>query len=145
MALDLTGIINENEYYTDHYLREILEGDLKDLFSQWRTQAEEEDRPSPDQALRALAQRYFSTKASLERIRTLPELLEAQRPFVEELLSALGYAIHPATRMGQSDVALPILGEITKPSGAPRLWILEAATSVLEPEDPLQQEVLKER
>ena len=145
MALDLTGIINENEYYTDHYLREILESDLKDLFSQWRAQSEAEDRPSPDQALRALTQPYFSAKASLERMRTLPELLEVQRPFLEELLSALGYAIHPATRMGQSEVAIPILGEITKPSGAPRLWILEAATSVLEPEDPLQQEVLKEQ
>lgn len=145
MALDLTGIINENEYYTDHYLREILEGDLKNLFSQWRTQAEEEGRTPPDQALRALTQTYFSTKASLERIRTLPELLKAQAPFLGELLEALGYEAHPAVRIGESDVPVPIVGEITKPGGGPRLWILETATSVLDPEDPLEQTIQKEQ
>ena len=145
MALDLTGIINENEYYTDHYLREILEGDLKDLFSQWRQQAEEDDQTPPDQALRALTQSYFSTKASLERLRSLPELLEAQSPFLGELLEALGYSAHPAVRIGESEEAIPILGEVAKPGGGPRLWILETATSVLGPEDPLEQTILKEQ
>ena len=35
MALDLTGITNENEFYTHHYLAAILEGDLKPLFEGW--------------------------------------------------------------------------------------------------------------
>jgi len=143
MALDLTGIINENEYYTDHYLREILEGDLKDLFSEWRQQAEEEGRTPPDQVLRSLTQPYFSTKASLERVRALPELLEEQRSFLGALLEALGYEVRPAVRTGEGDVPVPILGETTKPGGGPRLWILETATSVLEPEDPLDQAIQK--
>ena len=29
MAIDLTGVINENEFYTHHYLSAILENDLK--------------------------------------------------------------------------------------------------------------------
>jgi len=145
MALDLTGIINENEYYTDHYLREILEGDLKDLFSQWRQQAEEDGRTPPDQALRSLAQSYFTTKALLERVRKLPEILNAQAPFLGELLAALGYDAHPAVRIGEPDVPVPILGEITKPGGRPRLWILETVTSVLEPEDPLEQAIQEEQ
>ena len=145
MALDLTGIINENEYYTDHYLREILESDLKDLFSQWRTQAEEEGITPPDQALRSLTQTYFSTKASLERSRKLPDLLEAQTPFLEEILGALGYETHPTVKSGESGVSIPILGEVRKPGGGPRLWILETATSVREPEDPLQQTILEEQ
>ena len=36
MALDLTGITVENEYYTHHYLAAILESDLKAVFSRWR-------------------------------------------------------------------------------------------------------------
>jgi hypothetical protein len=36
MSLDLTGITNENEYYSHHYLSAIFEGDLKDTFSQWQ-------------------------------------------------------------------------------------------------------------
>ncbi|MEY3785798.1 MAG: hypothetical protein RLZ75_3, partial [Pseudomonadota bacterium] len=35
MALDLTGINNENEFYSHHYLSAIFEGDLKDTFAQW--------------------------------------------------------------------------------------------------------------
>ena len=145
MSLDLTGIINENDYYTDHYLREILESDLKDLFIQWREQAEKTGTPSPDQRLRSLAQTYFSTKASLKRIRKLPELLETQAPFLGELLGALGYEMRPAVKSGEFGAAIPIVGEICKPGGGPRLWILEAATSVLESEGPLQQTILEEQ
>ena len=36
MAIDLTGIRNENEFYTHHYLSAILEQDLKDVFKKWR-------------------------------------------------------------------------------------------------------------
>ncbi len=36
MALDTTGIGNENEFYTDHYLRAILEDDLKEVFAAWK-------------------------------------------------------------------------------------------------------------
>ena len=36
MSLDLTGITNENEYYSHHYLSAILEGDLKETFAQWQ-------------------------------------------------------------------------------------------------------------
>ncbi|MFA6072385.1 MAG: hypothetical protein WC810_27805 [Janthinobacterium sp.] len=39
MSLDLTGINNENEYYSHHYLSAIFEGNLKDTFSQWQTMA----------------------------------------------------------------------------------------------------------
>lgn len=46
MALDLTGISNENEFYTSHYLAAILEDDLKDLFSTW-AKAEEEGKVPP--------------------------------------------------------------------------------------------------
>jgi hypothetical protein len=38
MAIDLTGIANENEFYTHHYLAAILEGDLKPLFEAWSQQ-----------------------------------------------------------------------------------------------------------
>ena len=35
MALNLTGISNENEFYTHHYLSAILETDLKEVFEKW--------------------------------------------------------------------------------------------------------------
>ena len=36
MSLDLTGINNENEYYSHHYLSAIFEGDLKETFGHWQ-------------------------------------------------------------------------------------------------------------
>ena len=42
MAIDLTGISNENEFYTHHYLSAILENDLKDVFQEWRRRDQEE-------------------------------------------------------------------------------------------------------
>lgn len=53
MPIDLTGITNENEFYTHHYLAAILEGDLKPLFEAWAQQ----ERP-PWEALRALARPF---------------------------------------------------------------------------------------
>ena len=33
--MTLAGISNENEFYTEHYVHSILEGDLRELFSRW--------------------------------------------------------------------------------------------------------------
>ena len=38
MAIDLIGIENCNEFYSQHYLSELLEGDLKALFARWKEQ-----------------------------------------------------------------------------------------------------------
>lgn len=66
MALDTTGIRNENEFYTDHYLRTILEDDLKDVFSGWREREEKTGIRSPDQELRSLAKEYFNAHGHME-------------------------------------------------------------------------------
>ena len=59
MALDLTGISNENEFYTHHYLSAILENDLKDVFQEWRRREQEEDFRAPYAELRGLARGLF--------------------------------------------------------------------------------------
>ena len=38
MAFPLTGIENANEFYSQHYLDEVLEQDLKELFAAWQAQ-----------------------------------------------------------------------------------------------------------
>ncbi len=40
MTLLLSGITNENEFYTNYYLSEVLEYDLKDISHRWRDEAE---------------------------------------------------------------------------------------------------------
>ena len=59
MATDLTGINNENEFYTHHYLTAILEGDLKEVLGQWsQREREEEGFRSPHVLLRGLNLAY---------------------------------------------------------------------------------------
>jgi len=145
MPIDTTGISNENEFYTDHYLRAILEDDLKEIFSRWKDDFEESGKKPPDQLLRALPKDYFKTKADLEKLRHLSDVLAGQSEFVYSLLNALGYEIEPGLRFTETGAVIPILGEIAKSSGAPDLWILESVTPVTEPEDPLQQQLLPEQ
>ncbi len=39
MAIDLTGIDNVNEYYTNHYLSTVFEENAKDTISEWKAEA----------------------------------------------------------------------------------------------------------
>ena len=89
MSLDTTGISNENEFYTDHYLRAILEDDLKGVFSRWKEDSEKSGSKPPDQLLRALPRDYFKAKAELEKVRRLPDILEGQQEFVHALNNPL--------------------------------------------------------
>ena len=145
MPLDTTGISNENEFYTDHYLSSILENDLKEIFSSWQKQFQEQGTRPPAQLLNALPKSYFRLKARLEKTRRLSEILEAEQTIIRELLDALGYRISPVLRSGESGTCIPVLAEIRKPDGSPNLWIVEAVSQVAEPEDPLQLNFIDEQ
>jgi len=60
MSMDITGITNENEFYTHHYLSAILENDLKEVFSRWKQQEAEEEIPQPHLKLGNLRKDYVS-------------------------------------------------------------------------------------
>ena len=95
MAIDLTGISNENEFYTHHYLSAILENDLKDVFQEWRRREQVEDFRAPYAELRGLARDYFTLRNRLERERRAEMRLHTQRELLDKLLPILGYAFQP--------------------------------------------------
>ena len=41
--MNLTGILNENEFYTSHYLSEIFEGDIKSRIDEWNSKESEDE------------------------------------------------------------------------------------------------------
>lgn len=126
MALDLTGISNENEFYTSHYLAAILEDDLKDLFSTWTKAAEEGRGKPPADRLLALSRDYARLRSELARERDPEERLALQRPFLTAFLAALGYDAAPVVReVADGGAAIPVLAEVKKRNGAPEIWILE--------------------
>jgi hypothetical protein len=145
MAIDLTGISNDNEFYTHHYLSAILEQDLKDVFKKWRDRDAQEKVQPPFTRLRALQKSYFTMRSRVERERTASARLELQRAFVAELLEVLGYPYQPTTKTLDEGAELPILGELTKPNGAPELWILEVLDDAGEDSDPLALSLVVEQ
>lgn len=126
MALDLTGISNENEFYTSHYLAAILEDDLKDLFSTWTKAAEEGKGKPPADRLLALSRDYARLRTEFARERDPEERLALQRPFLSAFLAALGYDVAPVVReVADGAAAIPVLAEVKKRNGAPEIWVLE--------------------
>ncbi len=143
MALDLTGIGNENEFYTHHYLAAILENDLRGFFSQWTDHEAQTGIKPPYDQLARLHKNYFALRNRLERLRDPEEILAAQREFLPELLAVLGYEYAPNVKELDSGALIPIAGEIRKTSGVPDLWIIETVSPVTENTDPLESNFIK--
>lgn len=143
MALDLTGITNENEFYTHHYLTAILENDLRGFFSQWADREAQTGIKPPYDQLARLHKNYFALRNRMERLRDPEEILVAQREFLPELLAVLGYEYAPDVKELDSGALIPIAGEIRKTSGVPDLWIIETVSPVTENTDPLESNFIK--
>ena len=47
MSMDLTGIRNRNEYYTNHYFASIFEENAADTIRAWREAAQGTDQRTP--------------------------------------------------------------------------------------------------
>ena len=69
MPTTFTGIQNENEFYSHHYLSELFANDIQATTSRWREAAGADEgtngRRAPDQALRALAHPYLGVSAEV--------------------------------------------------------------------------------
>jgi hypothetical protein len=159
MSLDLTGITNENEYYSHHYLSAIFEGDLKDTFSQWQTMednyretlktGQQKSDPFAEQRapwirLKSLSQDFFRLQNQLEKDRDPKSRLELQNAFFAKLITALSYHWQP-TMLNLGDAGdIPILAEVAHGSN-PALWVLGALNTAEDKDDPLNLTLKKEQ
>lgn len=91
MAFPLTAIHNANDFFSQHYLDEVLDSDLKDLFARWA----EQGAAAPPARLRSMAGDYFRIRERLGRTRVLAERLPLLQELTEKLFTALGYALQP--------------------------------------------------
>jgi hypothetical protein len=143
MAIDLTGIKSENDFYSQHYLYAILDGDLKGLLKKWEP-AEEggEDKTAtkpPFQELGKLSKSYFKLRGELETEKDPAKRLRLQNAFLVEFFSVLGYACTPNFKELEDQERVPLLAEVAKANGAPVLWILPVLDSSGEGFAPLTQ------
>ncbi len=145
MPLDLTGIGNENQFYSDHYLAAVLEGDLKSLFEEWSRLGREQGEAPPQEKLGGLARSFLRMRREVLETQDLPERLALQREWYARFLAALGYPCAPAQVDLPDGAALPVLGALTRGGGEPDLWIVEALTPGKELADPLELAILPEQ
>lgn len=127
MSFTINGLSNANEFYSQHYLDDILVKDLKPLFDQWKEQGSN----SPVARLRSASgangyfrdrERFLGEKRPEARARLLHEL-------AQPLLAALGYELQPqplpladSGREGE----LPLLALYRDAKGHPLLAIAAA-------------------
>ena len=135
MSMDLTGIRNQNEYYTNHYFSSVFEQNAMDTIKQWREEAAASEERAPFDKLKTVAGRYFTL---LDQASRLPRKNDVRvgiqiTQIAALVLGALGYSFAPdrvrryTTEDGQE---LPLAMEVTKPNGAPLLWALLSDDSI---------------
>jgi hypothetical protein len=128
MTMDLTGINNCNEYYSNHYFLSVFEENAKDTISAWRAEAKEgTDRKPPWARMREAGHQFYTIYEQVKRLKTANQIDPLLKEMVDLYLSALGY---PDTYSRREDldenIQIPIYREIKKANDAPLLWVLLA-------------------
>ena len=130
MAMDLTGIDNFNEYYTNHYFSSIFEENAAETISNWRAASraasrEEDGSRTPWSMLRDCGRLYAAIHERYMRTRSEMQVLPMVKDLADSLLETLGYGNPaPATVNASDALNIPVYHEINKSNGAPLLWVL---------------------
>ena len=132
-----TGIHNENEFYSHHYLAEVFTGDIRATIERWRKAAEANGARAPYAEFRALAPDYLRFRRDFDRERRSAKRIDLQRDWFRQLLRALGYPWQPANLRLADGAEAPVLCAADIQAGSPRLLVLGAYDPSGEGEDPL--------
>lgn len=131
MSFIVDGLHNENEFYSQHYLDEVVEGDLKELFAQWKEQGSQ----SPAGRLKTVGgSAYLRTRQQFLASKGV-DRYEALLQLAEPLLDALGYKLSPEDiQLATSE--LPTLAIYKDAKEHPFLVIVAAIESSQEQDTP---------
>ncbi|WAS95380.1 Eco57I restriction-modification methylase domain-containing protein [Nannocystis punicea] len=119
MSLELAGIHNVGEFYSQHYVDVVLAADLQPAIDAWPDEAH-----APHRRLAALAGDFFKSYHRAGEHRGARRLQQAQE-FHARLLAALGYTPAPAATALGRDLLLPTVATIDH-RHRPYLWLVEA-------------------
>ncbi len=131
MSMDLTGITNKNEYYTNHYFATIFEENASDTISAWNTAAKEsKEIRTPWASLRGIARQYYPAHERYMRSSLNMMTLQSVRELADEYLKALGYPeADPHIIDVEDSLQVPVYLEMKKANGAPLLWVVLMTSS----------------
>ncbi|MEQ9080757.1 MAG: hypothetical protein RLP09_43235 [Sandaracinaceae bacterium] len=126
MAVDLTGIDNVNEFFSQHYLDELLVKDLKDLRKEWKGG----DDKSPPERLRARARAFTKALNEAAKLSRPADLYDVAHPVQVSIAEALGYPYQRGAVFELDDgEALPCIHRVDRKGvdqkGEPYLLVVE--------------------
>ena len=130
MSMDLTGITNKNEYYTNHYFSTVFEENAGDTIRGWSAAAREsEELYTPWSMLRQNARQFYAAHDRYTRSFSSMQTLTSVRTMADLYLKSLGYPkAQPAAISVDETVTVPVYLEMTKRNGAPQLWVILTAS-----------------
>lgn len=124
----IQGLKNHNEFYTDLYLSEVLEQDLRGVLNDWREEKESSGEQTPWEKFRSLRSRYFELLTDLDKgstERNADASIQLQRDFIADMVRILGYEYTPETYMLTDDTCLPCIYRGRDASGRYNLAVIE--------------------
>ena len=130
MSMDLTGITNKNEYYTNHYFSTVFEENASGTISGWNAAAKEsEELHTPWSMLRQNARQFYAAHDRYVRSSLNLQALSSIRAQADLYLKSLGYPeAKPAQITVDDTFTVPVYLEMTKSNGAPLLWVVLSAS-----------------
>ena len=128
MAMDLCGINNYNEYYTNHYFSSVFEVNAAETITAWRAAAKDEEGARTPWSLLRDCGRLFSTVFDrYQRVRSDAQVWPLIKDMADSYLASLGYPpLSPFIAAVGDGAEVPVYHEMKKSNGAPLLWVLLA-------------------
>ena len=131
MSMDLTGITNKNEYYTNHYFSTVFEENAGETIKAWNAASREsEEVRTPWSMLRRNAAQFYAAHDRYIRSSLNMQLLYYIKDQADRYLSALGYPeAAPLSVTINDTLSVPVYLEMKKSNGAPLLWVVLMASA----------------
>ena len=111
--LDLTGITNENEFYTHHYLSAILEEDLKKLYKEWAKAEKEDGTRAPYSLLSGSSKKFFLLRNQFRNEKDSGKQAKLQREVTKLLLGPIKYIEQSEELVLPEGEMLPVFAKIS--------------------------------
>ena len=123
MEMDLVGIKNQNEYYTNHYFTSIFKDNADETISAWKAREKDEGITLPWHQFRDTSRQYYRIRDRYKYSKNE----EQSKPYVQEMaelyLNAMGYTSRKSVMAKMADnLTVPVFHEEVRSNGAPLLW-----------------------
>jgi type I restriction-modification system DNA methylase subunit len=114
------GIVNENEFYSHHFLAHVFQSRIKDWLES------RQQKQTPAQQLGGHATAFFRQRANYPNSGSFVEQLQWHRDLHRPLLETLGFDIDPDEYEWRDDEPIPVWSRIGRHEAVPDLVVIPA-------------------